>query len=150
MSPSPSRRHEAENPPAGRVLLAAGIIPLMVAACLLAAWAILAGWTRNRPLDPSVAVRGTIIAPGVQPLERFSKPNLELDAHTDLVAFRSRENSELENYGWIDRKSGVVRIPIDRAMDLLAQRGLPARATNQPATVGKSEYELSKERPSQP
>ncbi len=60
--------------------------------------------------------------------------------------WRDREAAELESYGWIDRKSGIVRIPIDRAMDLLAQRGLPTRATNRPAAVGQSEYELSKER----
>jgi hypothetical protein len=122
----------------------------MVASCFLVTWVLLSDWTRTRPLDPSVGVRGTIIAPGLQPLERFPKPNLELDPHTDLVALRRREDSELESYGWIDRKSGMVRIPIDRAMDLLAQRGLPVRATNQPPAVGKSEYELSRERSAQP
>ena len=31
----------------------------------------------------------------------------------------------LGSYDWVDQKNGVVRIPIDRAMDLVAQRGLP-------------------------
>jgi hypothetical protein len=33
----------------------------------------------------------------------------------------------LTNYGWVDRNAGKVHIPIDRAIDLLAQRGLPTR-----------------------
>jgi hypothetical protein len=33
----------------------------------------------------------------------------------------------LQGYHWVDQKAGVVQIPIERAMDLLAQRGLPAR-----------------------
>jgi hypothetical protein len=38
----------------------------------------------------------------------------------------------LSSYGWVDREAGIVRIPIDRAMDLLAERGLPARAGPDP------------------
>ena len=41
----------------------------------------------------------------------------------------ARENAILGSYGWLDRKAGTVRIPIDRAMDLIAHRGLPATAT---------------------
>jgi hypothetical protein len=38
-----------------------------------------------------------------------------------------QENKRLTTYGWVDPKSGVVRIPVDQAMKLLAERGLPAR-----------------------
>jgi hypothetical protein len=31
----------------------------------------------------------------------------------------------VHTYGWIDRNGGVVRLPIDRAMDLVLERGLP-------------------------
>jgi hypothetical protein len=34
----------------------------------------------------------------------------------------------LKSYGWIDRDKGVVHIPIDRAIEILAERGLPVRA----------------------
>jgi hypothetical protein len=33
----------------------------------------------------------------------------------------------LQSYGWIDQQKGVVRIPIERAMELTAERGLPVR-----------------------
>ena len=54
-----------------------------------------------------------------------------------------KENEVLGSYDWVDQKNGVVRIPIDRAMDLLAQRGLPvisqadaARAASGDKAVG--------------
>ena len=38
---------------------------------------------------------------------------------------RAREDAVLTTYGWVDRNTGVARIPIERAMDLLVERGLP-------------------------
>ncbi len=55
------------------------------------------------------------------------EPRLQVNAPKDLKAMRAAEDAALNTYGWVDRKAGVVRIPIDRAMDLLAERGLPAR-----------------------
>ena len=34
---------------------------------------------------------------------------------------------KLDTYGWVDHDNGIVRIPIDRAIDATVQRGLPAR-----------------------
>ena len=45
----------------------------------------------------------------------------------DLVKTRAGEDQVLNTYAWVDRKTGVVRIPVDRAIELLAQRGLPVR-----------------------
>ena len=36
----------------------------------------------------------------------------------------------LNSYGWEDQHNGVVRIPVDRAMELMLQQGLPARAAS--------------------
>jgi hypothetical protein len=33
----------------------------------------------------------------------------------------------LVGYGWVDREAGIVRLPIERAMELLLERGLPTR-----------------------
>ena len=41
------------------------------------------------------------------------------------IEVRAEEDWLLQNYGWVDEKAGMVRLPIDRAMDLLAERGLP-------------------------
>ena len=140
------RRHEAGNLPAGWLTASAGMVLVMLAACLLASWIILAAWVKSRPLDTGIRLRGTIVAGGIEPLRRFPKPNLEISPSADLTAVRGHEDEELTSYGWIDRKAGIVRIPIDRAMDLIAQRGLPVRASNAPAATGPSEYDLSKAR----
>lgn len=59
--------------------------------------------------------------------ESFPAPQLETDERTELNSIRLREEDTLSTYGWVDEKGGTVRIPIDRAMDILAQRGLPVR-----------------------
>jgi hypothetical protein len=55
------------------------------------------------------------------------EPRLQTDPAGDLRQLRERERSQLTEYGWVDRERGVVRVPIERAMDLLAkQRGAGA------------------------
>ena len=42
-----------------------------------------------------------------------------------------RKSKQVNTYGWVDQQSGIVRIPIDRAMDMSLQRGFPARAASE-------------------
>ena len=56
------------------------------------------------------------------------EPRLQTTPREDLRALRAREEEILSSYGWVDKTTGVVRIPIDEAMKLTLQRGLPARA----------------------
>lgn len=67
-------------------------------------------------------------------------PRLQSAPIQDLKDMRAAEDKILNGYGWIDQQHGVVRIPIDRAIDLLAQRGLPSRpqAGPQSASAGVS------------
>ena len=57
------------------------------------------------------------------------EPNVLFNEHEqeNQKDFRGAEEKALHEYGWVDQPHGVVRIPIDRAMDLVTQRGLPAR-----------------------
>ena len=53
--------------------------------------------------------------------------------------FRQQENAELHNYGWIDKNAGTVRLPIDEAMKLTVERGLPSRQPQEgPAVASPS------------
>ena len=61
------------------------------------------------------------------PSELPPAPRLQVTPAVDLLQLRERENNLLNQYGWVDRKEGIARIPIDRAMDIISQRGLPAR-----------------------
>jgi len=55
-------------------------------------------------------------------------PRLQVNAQRDLADYLKQQQKQLDTYGWVDQKAGVVRIPIDRAMDLLLEKGLPVRA----------------------
>ena len=56
------------------------------------------------------------------------QPRLQTDPRGDLLALREAEDRTLTTYGWVDRNAGVVRIPIEQAMRLIVDRGLPSRA----------------------
>lgn len=60
--------------------------------------------------------------------QNFPNPQLEIDERHQLDQIRMQEEETLATYGWVDQKAGIVRIPIERAMDLIAQRGLPVRS----------------------
>jgi hypothetical protein len=55
----------------------------------------------------------------------FPKPVLEYSERTQFIQELENEDKVLESYDWVDQNAGVVRIPIEQAMDLVAQRGLP-------------------------
>jgi hypothetical protein len=54
-------------------------------------------------------------------------PNLQRQPFKDIYLLRQGENEKLTSYGWVDKDGGVTRIPIDRAMDVMLQRGFPSR-----------------------
>jgi hypothetical protein len=62
------------------------------------------------------------------PERQFPGPVLQTTPWQDLRQFRTAEDTQLKTYGWIDQKGGVARLPIDKAKELLLQRGLPTRA----------------------
>jgi hypothetical protein len=53
-------------------------------------------------------------------------PRLQITPRLDLAEKRKAEDATLNSYGWIDRTGGTIRIPIERAMDLLAARAKAA------------------------
>jgi hypothetical protein len=64
---------------------------------------------------------------GAYGLKEPPEPRLQVSPLADLQALRAREAAALHAYAWVDREAGVVRIPIERAIAVLAERGLPAR-----------------------
>jgi hypothetical protein len=53
------------------------------------------------------------------------EPRLQALPRQDLKAMRTREDWTLTHYTWVDKQKGVVQIPIDRAIQIVAQRGIP-------------------------
>jgi hypothetical protein len=63
------------------------------------------------------------------------RPRLQVDPGRDLAKLRADNEALLSSYGWTDRKAGVIRIPIARAMELTAQRGIPHWEEQTPAPL---------------
>lgn len=61
-------------------------------------------------------------------------PRLQNYPFGDVKAYRREQRELLERYVWVDRNTGVVRIPVERAIEVLAAQGLPHR-TAEPAPV---------------
>jgi hypothetical protein len=53
------------------------------------------------------------------------EPLLQVEGRQDFQKMYASQQEKLAAYAWEDRSAGTVRIPIDRAMDLLLQKGLP-------------------------
>jgi hypothetical protein len=71
--------------------------------------------------------------------KNFPTPQLEIDDRTQLNKVRLYEENTLSTYDYVDKNAGTVRIPIDRAMDLLVQKGLPTRTQSaEPAAVASA------------
>ncbi|MCA1581093.1 MAG: hypothetical protein LC796_06795 [Acidobacteria bacterium] len=82
--------------------------------------------SEDRPLTPSVARAMKRLPPAPRLEDRPLAPRTKLNA---------QENARLTTYGWVDRNAGTVHIPIDRAMELLSQRGLPEKGGPPAATA---------------
>jgi hypothetical protein len=78
----------------------------------------------------------TPTAPLAWPRQLPPGPRLQTDPHQDLQAWLGAENAVLQSYGWVDQEAGIARIPIARAMELLAARGLPTRQSETGAPAG--------------
>ncbi len=74
--------------------------------------------------------------------QQFPSPRLQTDdGNQDVADLHAREDLLLDNYTRVDGKPGQVRIPIDRAMELIAQRGLPVAPAVQKAAAMTGDQE---------
>ena len=71
-----------------------------------------------RPADASVPQN----QPLLQPFPRGEVPPNRNTPVTDMVDMRASEEQTLNNYGWVDKQRGIVRIPIRNAKELFVQR----------------------------
>jgi len=71
--------------------------------------------------------------------QRFPTPRLQTDdGYQEIADMHAKEDLLLDNYSYVDQGKGTVRIPIDRAMELIAERGLPvAPQTTQSPLLAK-------------
>lgn len=68
-------------------------------------------------------------------------PRLQEKPADDLARMRAAENQALDRYRWIDKERGVVQLPIDRAVDLLLEQGMPETSAEVPLAEPANETE---------
>lgn len=94
-------------------------VMLLTAILLLPMYRLLArGETAKQP--PAAEVVESEIS---EPAASF--PRLVSSEPRVLAEFRAQEDALLTSYGWVEKDRGLARIPIDEAMRIVAERGLP-------------------------
>jgi len=117
---SVAQRHETSDAHFKSVLMTGiGLLGLMVLGLLLS-WGVYA-FFKQHTAEPGMHAE-TLTHPDLSRLP--PGPNLEADPHKSLVELRREEDSILTGYGWVSKDSGIVRIPVDRAMSLIVQKGM--------------------------
>ena len=115
--------HELRDVQAAPVALSAFVLAAVCAAVFVAMFVLFtlfAGRESRRTEAPSPLAQ-------TYGMKEPPEPRLQTSPIEDLQALRARDDAALHHYAWVDREAGVVRIPVERAIELLAERGLPAR-----------------------
>lgn len=114
---NPTPGHERRDVAVKRLLLFGAGLCVMVLFALVSMWLLFGYYKAEQSPGP----------PQAQEQKTPPEPRLQVTEQADLQKQRKAEDAVLTSYGWVDQPTGIVRIPIDRAIELLAQRGLPAR-----------------------
>jgi hypothetical protein len=129
-------------------LTARGIVLFLISLAVtivvihLIAWGLLHSFERKpltaAPRNVAVVPPSWQASPTANPALLFPAPRLQPDPVADLDRYRSQREEQLDSYGWVDQKNGVAHIPIERAIDIMSQQGLPVRP--QPALPPRASF----------
>lgn len=105
------------------VLLAALALATVVGVVMVVVWGVF------RVLAHEAAASDPQLSPLAIPAGQLPpEPRLQINEPAGLKMLRDAEARTLDEYGWIDQKSGIAHVPIAEAKKLLLERGLPSRA----------------------
>jgi len=126
-SENPQHSHETREAVPRYIIYFAIAVAITVAASFLVSWGVLDFFRSHHTYPPpeSALSRGRVLPPA-------GVPRLQTHPNEDLQVYLNRERRILDTYGWVNRKQGIVRIPIQRAMTVLLQNGLPVRNSKAP------------------
>jgi hypothetical protein len=112
--------YETSDANVGRVVLITVVLGVVVTCVLFGVTALMGSFER------SAAER----ASGLHPLAVDAPPpgpQLQADPAAELAEHRALELRRTSEYAWVDAERGIVRIPVEHAMELIAERGVPSR-----------------------
>jgi len=115
---NPTVAHEETDADARAITRFGIALVLVLVLSQLALWWLFNSFTRRESkLSPPVSALVRAQAPTEPP-----EPRLQANPQADVRTMREKEETILNHYGWVDSNRGVVRIPIDRAMQILADQ----------------------------
>jgi hypothetical protein len=116
---NPEVRFEGTDVDAGALLKAGFVILVVTIAVVFFLYGLYFVFVRQeasrQPPPPILKAQAGLLTPPA-PLLQPSPP-------VDLASFRAQEDAILNGYGWVDKEKKVVRVPVDEAMRILAERG---------------------------
>jgi hypothetical protein len=128
---NPKRRYETQDVSLHTMIYSALGLAALIILGFLASWFVFRYYVRVQKLGPPASpFDNTRTLP--------PPPRLQVNPAEDLKAYHAEEDAILRSYGWADKSAGVVRIPIERAMELSLQRGFPVRKNDE---AGEEETE---------
>ncbi len=105
------KKMNIEESPRPAVLSAIALAALIVVSLVICAGFVV--WLQRE---------GTIPNPAPKKAQLPPEPRLEATPSETLERVRREEHVRANTYGWIDRKNGVIRVPVARAMELMLER----------------------------
>lgn len=111
---APAAQHEPNAVDARRVCMAAGALVGVIALCIAASLLLAHAYARVYGRAPARAAQALPATRGVP---------LQPDPAADLARFRAEKEALLQGYAWVDRSHGIVRIPVEDAMRIIARHG---------------------------
>ncbi|MEO7275797.1 MAG: hypothetical protein ABIX28_00850 [Vicinamibacterales bacterium] len=140
---NPGVAHETSDVNVGAILWFAGIVAITTMVCAVIVWGLF------NLLESQAAARDPKMSPLAMPAATMPRtttaspffgngpaPQLMTNEPAYLAHQRQLDDTRLQQYGWVDEKTGVTRLPIDQAKKLLVERGLPARAAGSQPWLG--------------
>jgi hypothetical protein len=143
---NPETQHEKSDVSVRALMIFIAIFVVFAFLTHISIWLLFKGFVRierrRQPGPVTEMARPADIAipknqPLLQPFQRSGPDGKMLAPYqstpvTDLAAMRDAEQRALTTYGWVDPQKGIVRVPIDEAMKLTLQRGLPVQSGAKP------------------
>jgi hypothetical protein len=124
--PAGSPGYETRDADSGGIFKFLVYLTLILVFSFLASWGVFRYFAKERSeLLPNSAFAGASQSP--------ASPQLQVNPRQEMLNFRAQQEQSLESYAWENRSAGTVRVPIERAMELLLQKGVPVTSEAAPA-----------------
>jgi hypothetical protein len=112
-----------------------GVFHFLIILGVVLVFTLLVSWGLFRHFAAQQAIRAPA-SPFAETRQVPSGPLLQVNPLRDYREFHTQQEQSLKSYAWENRAAGTVRVPIDRAMELLVQKGIPV-AGKTPATEAR-------------